>query len=196
MNSFVYKWTDNLTGMMYIGVHKGSIDDGYVCSSKYMMEQYMNRPSDFSREILTFGEYKDCREIEMKILREVDAVHNDLYYNRSYAQGAISMEKTPEHREKIRQASLGKKQSDETKAKRRLYTHSQEARMKIGNTHRGIPKSDEQKKKMSLAAQGKPKSIESVQKMKETKKGSKLTEEHRLKIGLAMKQHYLKKKPE
>jgi hypothetical protein len=32
-DSFVYCWTDHKTGMLYVGSHKGTIDDGYVCSS-------------------------------------------------------------------------------------------------------------------------------------------------------------------
>ena len=31
MNSFVYEWTNKNTDMKYIGVHKGTPDDGYVC---------------------------------------------------------------------------------------------------------------------------------------------------------------------
>ena len=158
MNSFVYKWNDIGTGKMYIGVHKGTPDDGYVCSSKYMLEEYDKRPNDFIREILQYGDYKECRLREIELLREVDAVHNDLFYNRSFAQGAISMDKTPEHREKLRLANLGKKQSEETKAKRKLYKHSSEALSKISATHKGKPKSEETRLRMSLAAKGKPKS--------------------------------------
>jgi len=160
MNSFVYKWLDNLTGKMYIGVHKGSPEDGYVCSSKYMLEEYTKRPFDFTREILSWGTYEECRMREIQLLREVDAARNELYYNRSYAQGVVSMVKTPEHKEKLRLANLGKKQSEETKAKRKLYEHSPDALAKISATHRGIPKTEEQKRKMSLAAKGRPKSAE------------------------------------
>jgi hypothetical protein len=31
-NSFVYIWTDKLSQMKYIGVHKGTLGDGYVSS--------------------------------------------------------------------------------------------------------------------------------------------------------------------
>ena len=33
--AFVYCWTDHKTNKLYVGVHKGSINDGYICSSKY-----------------------------------------------------------------------------------------------------------------------------------------------------------------
>ena len=40
--AFVYCWTDHKTNKIYIGSHKGDVNDGYVCSSKYMMEEYDN----------------------------------------------------------------------------------------------------------------------------------------------------------
>lgn len=36
--SFVYCWTDHKRSKLYIGYHKGSPDDGYVCSSKRMLK--------------------------------------------------------------------------------------------------------------------------------------------------------------
>ena len=62
---------------------------------------------------------------------------------------------TPEHREKLRQAKLGKKQSLELIAKRTIGIrnatkfYSKEAREKIGNTHRGKVLSEEHKEKLS-----------------------------------------------
>ena len=53
--AFLYKWTDHERNMFYVGAHKGHPDDGYVCSSKYMLEEYKERPEDFSREILLIG---------------------------------------------------------------------------------------------------------------------------------------------
>jgi len=77
-DSFVYKWTDKLTGMMYIGVHKGTPDDGYVCSSKYMKEEYNSRPEDFFREILEYGTYSECQSKETELLKSVSAAKNPL----------------------------------------------------------------------------------------------------------------------
>lgn len=39
-DSFVYCWHDDQRDMRYIGVHKGSQDDGYICSSKLMLQEY------------------------------------------------------------------------------------------------------------------------------------------------------------
>lgn len=70
-NSFVYKWTDNLTNKIYIGYHKGNIDDGYICSSKYMMPEYIKRPNDFVREILMVGLRLDCFKYEQFLINEM-----------------------------------------------------------------------------------------------------------------------------
>lgn len=49
---FVYIWRDHKHKRYYIGSHWGTIDDGYVCSSSWMMAAYKKRPKDFSRRIL------------------------------------------------------------------------------------------------------------------------------------------------
>jgi hypothetical protein len=55
MEAFIYRWTDHKKNMFYVGSHKGPKDDGYVCSSKLMLEQYKERPKDFSRHIIAEG---------------------------------------------------------------------------------------------------------------------------------------------
>lgn len=76
MDSFLYCWTDHLSEMLYVGVHKGSEDDGYVCSSKYMLEEYNKRPEDFTRQIIAHGTYSDCLSLEMAILQSVNAARD------------------------------------------------------------------------------------------------------------------------
>ena len=49
---FVYLWLDKKHKRYYVGCHWGSIDDGYVCSSPWMMQAYRIRPHDFRRRIL------------------------------------------------------------------------------------------------------------------------------------------------
>ena len=55
-NGFVYCWSDKKTAKVYVGIHSGSIDDGYICSSKTMLTEYKQRTTDFSRQILFVGE--------------------------------------------------------------------------------------------------------------------------------------------
>jgi NUMOD3 motif len=81
MNAFVYCWTDHKENKVYVGSHKGSIDDGYICSSKYVREQIELRPTDFTRQIITEGEWDYCYAIETALLESVDARNNRYYYN-------------------------------------------------------------------------------------------------------------------
>jgi hypothetical protein len=46
MEAFVYCWTDKITNKLYVGSHKGSPDDGYVCSGKYMLEESKKKMSE------------------------------------------------------------------------------------------------------------------------------------------------------
>ena len=87
MEAFVYCWTDKVNNKLYVGSHKGSADDGYVCSSKYMMEEYNRRPQDFSRQIVARGKHADIRKLEAKILQSVDAKLNEGFYNRHNNDG-------------------------------------------------------------------------------------------------------------
>ena len=49
---FVYIWRDRKHKRYYIGAHWGTEDDGYICSSTWMMNAYKRRPQDFKRRIL------------------------------------------------------------------------------------------------------------------------------------------------
>lgn len=69
--TFVYKWTNIETGEYYTGVHKGSVDDGYVGSGKKFMPKYKKYPHRWQREIVQFFEnYHDALELESKLVTE------------------------------------------------------------------------------------------------------------------------------
>ena len=87
MEAFVYCWTDKLTNKLYVGSHKGSTSDSYVCSSKYMMEEYRKRPQDFSRQIVAEGTLADVRKLEATILQSVNARLNEDFYNKHENDG-------------------------------------------------------------------------------------------------------------
>lgn len=53
MSGFVYIWRDKKHNRYYVGSHWGYEDDGYVCSSSWMMQAYKLRPKDFRRKILS-----------------------------------------------------------------------------------------------------------------------------------------------
>lgn len=53
-NSFIYIWYNRVKKMFYIGKHSGSINDGYICSSKFMNRDYKRNPENFKRRILEY----------------------------------------------------------------------------------------------------------------------------------------------
>jgi len=69
MSGFVYKWTNLEDGMMYIGSHCGSVDDGYIGGGVYFTRAYKKNPEAF------------IREIEEQTLLELDCASSSLYYN-------------------------------------------------------------------------------------------------------------------
>lgn len=141
--AFVYCWKDNLNNKIYIGSHKGTLDDGYICSSKIMLKEYKERPNDFERHIVAQGDAKGIRKLESKILQAANAATQDYFYNQSNQDGKFvcfghseetkqkmsishtGKKRSPEAVEKTRQAHLGRKRSEETKQKMRdNHTHS------------------------------------------------------------------------
>lgn len=85
--AFVYCWTDHKEHKLYVGVHKGTVDDGYISSSKIFNEQYNLRKSDFTRQIISEGNFKDMAKFESVILKSVDAAKNASFYNKNNNDG-------------------------------------------------------------------------------------------------------------
>ena len=101
--AFVYLWYDaewKQTGgpRYYIGKHKGTLDSGYICSSKYMKPEWEERGckhkgcrhlfgdkghhGDFHRRILAYGTDKEMCQLEKKLLKKREDQLCDRYYNR------------------------------------------------------------------------------------------------------------------
>lgn len=156
MEAFVYCWTDIGTNKLYIGVHKGTPDDGYVCSSKPMMEEYTNRPNDFSRQNVTSGSFKEMYVLETAILKAAGADKDPGYYNQALNTGpfyhkgshrdesrlkmsvAAKASWTLERKTKKSAEQTGKTHTPESRAARRIAmngknrgTRSPETRAKI-----------------------------------------------------------------
>lgn len=159
--SFVYCWTDIGTNKLYVGVHKGTPNDGYVCSSKLMKEEYQKRPQEFSRQIIARGTFQDCYALETAILKSVGADKDPGFYNQhnnngKFAYGPHTEEWKKNHSDKMKivyddpkrkkqisnfhrgkKHRLGKKESLSSRNKKRMMrigkTHSEETKTKIGN---------------------------------------------------------------
>lgn len=162
--AFVYCWTDHKTGMIYVGSHKGTLCDGYVCSSKLMLEEYKKRPDDFTRQIVAEGTYQDIRKLEELILVSANAKMNEQFYNQSNGDADFYVRKhTEESKRKVSNSLRGKKKSEESRQRMRLA--------KIGNKSRlGNPLSEETKEKIRLMKVGKKLSEETKRKMSESHK--------------------------
>jgi hypothetical protein len=106
MEAFVYTWTDMKTNKLYVGWHKGSVDDGYICSSKVMLEEYRKRPYDFNREIVATGSTRDMISLESAILRSEKVATNEQYYNMHENNGKFIFTK---HSEASKQKMRGPK---------------------------------------------------------------------------------------
>ena len=111
-DAFVYCWTDWKLNKLYLGWHKGNQDDGYICSSKYMLEEYNLRSHDFTREIIASGTVADMVKFEALLLKKFDAAKSDSFYNKSNADGSFILDE--QVKIKMSQAKLGKKRSIES----------------------------------------------------------------------------------
>lgn len=80
---FIYIWYDRKRKMWYIGKHWGHINDGYVCSSKWMRDAYRYRRHDFKRRIIEKVENRNqLAEVEYKWLQMIpDEELGVRYYN-------------------------------------------------------------------------------------------------------------------
>lgn len=79
--AFLYMWVDTLNDRKYIGYHKGTPSDGYICSSERMLDEYAYRPSDFVRTILAWGTQNQMYELETILLLELGAATRGSFYN-------------------------------------------------------------------------------------------------------------------
>ena len=177
MEAFVYSWTNTSNGKLYIGYHKGNPDDGYVCSSKPMLEDFMLDRTVFVRQIVATGSHKDMKAFESTLLVAFDAKSDPQFYNRSNGMGKdIGVEKhTEKTKEKMSKAHTGMKKpwvaemNKERGATKGSWKVGQKSwkgeHPMLGKNH-----SNESLEKMSLNRKGKgtqPKSKETKDKMKQ-----------------------------
>lgn len=129
--AFTYCWTDKSSYKLYVGTHKGSVTDGYVCSNEIMLEEYKKRPGDFTREIIAFGTYQEMIKLETAILKRVNAAKDPGFYNMHNGDGNF----------------YNKGHSDSTKQKLKIARNK-----RTDKPREGKPLSEESKKKASESA--------------------------------------------
>jgi hypothetical protein len=160
MESFVYKWTYKPTLDWYVGFHKGTEDDGYVCSSKIVMDFYNINPTDWERTIISRGTIEDMYELETIILQTTNAKKDIRSFNRhnndGWSPGAKKGKKYPgshsaDARKKKSEMMMGNSRGCGAWSENRRA--AQEARKGLPYAHKGVPKSDEHKMNMSKTKQ-------------------------------------------
>lgn len=192
-HGFTYCWSDKSTAKVYVGVHKGLPEDGYICSSKTMLAEFKKRPSDFSRQILFSGNFDDCARFEVAIIRALFKTDSKTYYNRSVGKKILFDD------------SIKKKISDKAKNRKLTKEHLQKmlnGRLGKPGPRKGVLLSEEIKKKISEAKKGccghnagRTFSDEVKKKMSEgQKKRAPFPLEHRQKLSISAKKDWQKRK--
>jgi hypothetical protein len=210
---FVYIWYDKKHKRYYVGCRWGTIDDGYVCSSRWMNTSYKRRPHDFKRRILSYvyTNRSDLHEEEYRWLSMMksEELHGPRYYNiRNHHFSHWSV--NPEIAQKVKEKATGKKLSAETIEKRqntrmlnRGYNFSEKTKKKMSESRKGEKNpfygkahSEETRRKLSEINNGKKLSKENVEKRIATRKsnGFKQSEETKKKIADSVKAAHMKRK--
>lgn len=84
MPGFIYIWMDKKHKRYYVGSHWGDENDGYICSSTWMLQAYKKRPQDFKRKILErYDDRSKGNEIEHRWLQMMkpEELKGVRYYN-------------------------------------------------------------------------------------------------------------------
>lgn len=168
---FIYVWMDKKHSRFYVGCHWGHEDDGYVCSSSWMLQAYKKRPRDFKRRIVErFDDRSKTNEIEHRWLQMIkpEELKGPRYYNfYNYRFGHWANDErsrmsvtqkvhTPERAAKVSMAMKGRKLSDEHKRKisetvKFQMTEERREHLRLLQTGKKMPpKSDEFRKRCSI----------------------------------------------
>ena len=162
--AFLYYWLDSETNKMYLGVHKGTPEDGYVTSSKLLKQLINIAPNRFKRVIVAYGKFENLLQIEANMLNKVNAKNNEIYYNQHNGNGKfVNKFHTNETKQKISILLTGKPKSTKHRISmslcrlgKKLKPASEERKRKISLANTGKRRTDAQKLKMSIAAKGRP----------------------------------------
>jgi hypothetical protein len=148
---FVYIWYDRKYKRYYVGCHYGSVDDGYVCSSKWMYMSHKRRPEDFKRRVIKTnltreGMYaEEQRYLSMIKEDEIKPKNpNPRYYNLCLSS------KDPWHKHPDKVLTIGQKISKAKKGKK--TGPAPERGAAISAAKKGKSFSEEHKTSLSEAA--------------------------------------------
>ena len=162
---FIYIWFDRKRKMFYIGCHWGTLDDGYICSSKWMRDAYRYRPQDFKRRIIQRNiKRKDLLTEEHKWLQLIETKDiGNRYYNlhtKHFGHWSNTEQSNLTVRQKLSEASKKLHQDPVYKQKylegrKNLPTQTTEQITKRAESNTGKKRTEETKRKISEAHKGK-----------------------------------------
>lgn len=188
---FLYKTTNNINKMIYIGVHKCRNHNCNYLGSGYYLNRAIEKygKENFSVEIIQFFDnLDDAYKMEKSIVHEY-FVESEFTYNLVVGGlwGKINKETRKEIGKKVSKALKGRKLSQERKSQISDYMKghivSEETKRKISISHLGKIRSETHRKNISLASKVRTKKrVSQVKRMIESNKGSKRTEEQKQKM--------------
>jgi hypothetical protein len=154
MSGFVYLWLDCKHKKYYVGSHWGTEDDGYICSSVWMLNAFKRRPNDFKRKIIARvttnrSELFDREYYYLNLIEEHEL--GTKYYNitkHKNGHWTTDENKKLSVADKISKSRSGKKYGPRGE-------HSNETKQKISNTLKGRPLTPESIAKRSDTNTGK-----------------------------------------
>ncbi len=150
---FIYLRRDSKHKKFYIGSHWGKKNDGYICSSTNMRENYKNRKSNFKRRILK-KVYTNRQELLVEEQRWLDMIKPEefgiKYYNISRKAGQGYLWINEETKKQVI-----KKRLDTMKQRHYDYVYWNRSKKGIPSHMKDKKHSAESLLKMSLAHKGK-----------------------------------------
>ena len=188
MDSFVYKWTNMTLNKIYIGFHKGTETDGYICSSasEIFWKDFRNESFLWKREILFKGTMAQCQALESQLLDSIDITCESVYNNKNN----LMFNLTDEVRKKL-SVSAHKRGQDpiyreqQANRTRQHWENNPERRKKQSELAKNKPMTEETKDKIKKARVTQIITPESRQKAAEKIRGMKYPKSHGEKISLA-----------
>lgn len=174
--AFVYIWCNLSLNKFYIGYHKGSFDDKYICSSHSdkFWKDFNNINFCWERYIIYFGTCNQCLNLEQFILSQLNLRDDAIYNNGKGAKIIFTNE--VKQKMSVSHKKRWKIMSDEKRAQ-----HAQ----KISKSKKGIKRPKEMGEHLSklfkgismIERYGEEKAKEIIEKVSNSNKGKKRTEE-------------------
>lgn len=146
---FVYLWFDKAYRRFYVGCHWGSIDDGYICSSPWMLKSYKKRPQDFRRKVLVtcIPSKQETFDEEYRFLQKIKPEEAKIRYYNLHLGAKAHWSASPNAK------SIAQKSGDSRRGKS-MGPCSPEKAAKISSTKKGKAFTPEHKQALSVARKG------------------------------------------